>query len=139
MNNNINNKMIVKELKKLVDNLLDSSKLDIGMTELRLNKENLSRIVNNCIDELSYIAKARNIILESKVPEEIYLELDRLRFGQVIFNIISTSNEDEYLLLSDHILLFPNHNLFLRQAYKAILRLLIFPAQIFLSLLQSFR
>ena len=78
-------------LKELINNLLDSSKLDIGMIELRINKENLSRIVNDCIEELSYIAKSRNIILESEVLEEIYLEIDRLRLGQVIINIISNA------------------------------------------------
>ena len=78
-------------LRELIDNLLDSSKLDIGIVELRLNLENLSKIVNNCIDELSYIAKSRNIFLESEILEEIYLDIDRLRIGQVIINIISNA------------------------------------------------
>lgn len=78
-------------LKDLIDNLLDSSLLDIKKIELKLNPENLSVILKNCIDELSFISIERNISLEYEIPERIYIEIDRLRFSQVILNIISNA------------------------------------------------
>ncbi len=79
-------------LKKLVENLLDASRLESGKMKLNLQKENLVKIMGDCIEEGKYLANIRKIdVILIDIPKELYLILDPIRIGQVFTNIISNA------------------------------------------------
>jgi signal transduction histidine kinase len=78
-------------LKELIDNLLDASRLESKKFELRLQKEDLGILVDDCINDMSYLADTRKQTIEIDYPYKVEYEIDRLRFRQVITNIISNA------------------------------------------------
>jgi len=75
-------------LKELIDNLLDVSRLDAKKLELKLQKENLVEIIVDCVKDMKYLATNRQLKMILELPEEIYIDIDKLRFRQVLSNII---------------------------------------------------
>ncbi len=80
-----------KRLSYLVDNLLDISKLEFKKLKLNFKKENLSDVILECSKEMKFFMKERDIELSLNLPEEIFLEIDKLRMEQVILNILSNA------------------------------------------------
>jgi len=78
-------------LKELIDNLLDSSRIENKKFELKYSNENITTIINDCVKELSYLAKDRQITLNNNVTTDIYVKLDKYRFPQVLINILSNA------------------------------------------------
>ncbi|KKL47989.1 hypothetical protein LCGC14_2330030, partial [marine sediment metagenome] len=78
-------------LKELIDNLLDASRLDNKKFELRYSNENLNSLINDCIKELQYLADNRQLIINVDLPVNVSLKLDKLRFEQVLINILSNA------------------------------------------------
>ncbi|MFX0023650.1 MAG: ATP-binding protein [Candidatus Hermodarchaeota archaeon] len=78
-------------LTELVNNLIDTSKLDEHVFELRKTEENLIAILNECIKDLKFVANNRKLVLLAELPEELYFQVDRLRFMEVLTNIISNA------------------------------------------------
>ncbi|MFW9987288.1 MAG: PAS domain S-box protein [Candidatus Odinarchaeota archaeon] len=78
-------------LKHLIDNLLDASRLESKKINLKFQKENLSELLVDCINDMKYLATNRQLNLKLDIPNEIYAEIDRLRFRQVLVNITSNA------------------------------------------------
>ncbi|NVM19394.1 MAG: PAS domain S-box protein [Candidatus Lokiarchaeota archaeon] len=78
-------------LKELVDNLLDVSRLDAKKFQLELQKENLVEIIIDCANDMKYLSSNRQLIMDLDLPSESYLNIDKLRFRQVLTNIISNA------------------------------------------------
>ncbi|MFX0036071.1 MAG: PAS domain S-box protein [Candidatus Hermodarchaeota archaeon] len=78
-------------LKQLVDNLLDVSRLDAKKIKLELKNEDLIEFIEDCVNEMNYLARTRGIAIKSELPHNIYSEIDKLRFRQVLTNIISNA------------------------------------------------
>jgi len=90
-------------LKQLIDNLLDVSRLDAKKIGLKLQKENLIDLLIDCVKDMNYLATNRQLKMKLDLPNEAYIEIDRLRFRQVLSNIISnaiknTPKEGEILI-----------------------------------------
>jgi len=80
-----------RRLKELIDNLLDTSRIESGKLKLNLKRENLVEILMECVNDIRYIANERRINLEINFPGEIHLEIDKLRIEQVITNLLSNA------------------------------------------------
>ncbi len=78
-------------LKELVDNLLDASSLDNKKLEIIVSNVNLTSIIQDCLSELRLQADSREITIESDLPSDLYFNLDKHRFTQVIVNMISNA------------------------------------------------
>jgi PAS domain S-box-containing protein len=78
-------------LRELIENLLDTSRLESKKFELKLQKENLTLLIDDCVYDMSNLADIRQQIIEINTPYRIDFEVDRLRFRQVIINIISNA------------------------------------------------
>ena len=78
-------------LKDLIENLLDMSRLESKKFELNLQKTDLGLLVDDCVNDMSYLADTRKQTIEIDVPDKVEFEIDRLRFRQVITNIISNA------------------------------------------------
>ncbi|MHA1194000.1 MAG: PAS domain-containing sensor histidine kinase, partial [Promethearchaeota archaeon] len=80
-----------KRLKKLVDDLLDVSKLESRMFKLEKTEINLSELINDCMTELNYLIKKRDQEIELKIPDELMINVDRLRIELVLTNLLTNS------------------------------------------------
>ncbi|MFX0022876.1 MAG: PAS domain S-box protein [Candidatus Hermodarchaeota archaeon] len=78
-------------LKKLVENLIDASRIETGKLILKMSIQNISNLVRECVDEMKYLTYNRKQIINLKLPEEIYFYVDKIRLQQVITNILSNA------------------------------------------------
>jgi signal transduction histidine kinase len=74
-----------------MDQLLDVMKIESKKIELIKHPMNVKKIINNCIDELSYIIQEKNHNLVINVDEEIILNIDSERFFEIISNLLSNA------------------------------------------------
>ncbi|MFX1273645.1 MAG: PAS domain S-box protein [Promethearchaeota archaeon] len=80
-----------KRLKSLVENLLDISRIESNVFELKVNRENLSELIRECVNDLRYYANERDIKINLDLPYESIINIDKIRIGQVITNIVSNA------------------------------------------------
>jgi signal transduction histidine kinase len=80
-----------KRLKKLVDDLLDVSKIESKMFKLELETANLCEIIKKCVNELSYLIKQKEQAIELDLPEQLNLMIDTSRIELVLTNILTNS------------------------------------------------
>ncbi len=80
-----------KRLKTLIENLLDVSRIESVKIELNIVKKNIRKIIENCIKEVEYLSKTRNISIIFEKSEDILINLDKIRMEQVFVNIIANA------------------------------------------------
>ena len=78
-------------LGKLIEKLLDISRIEYDKLELEKKSENLSKIIKDCTKDMSYMLKARNLNINLELPDVLNVNLDKLRIEQVITNILSNA------------------------------------------------
>jgi PAS domain S-box-containing protein len=80
-----------KRLRFLVDNLIDTSRVEYG--KLKLKKENidLSLVIRDVINELMYLIKDRKLNIHVSLPDNLIFSFDKIRIEQVIMNILSNA------------------------------------------------
>jgi len=81
----------VNRLEILMDQLLEVLKIDEN--ELKLQKEsiNVSNIINECLDELSYLINEKNLEIILNIEHEIILNVDHTRIFTVFTNLLSNA------------------------------------------------
>lgn len=80
-----------ERLKYLVDNLVDISRIEYHKLKLEKTKQDINQVIKDCIRELMYLIKNRELILNLDLKEKIFLEIDKVRFEQVILNLLSNA------------------------------------------------
>jgi len=78
-------------LKKLIENLIDTSKLKSGKLILNKTSEDLVAVVNDCVEEMMFLAQNRNIVINTNLNNKIHFQVDKLRLEQAITNILSNA------------------------------------------------
>jgi len=78
-------------LKRLIEDLLNISKIDHDKFEIMKKTDNVSEIIYSCVDQLKYMLIQRNLHLKFDLPKELFFKVDRLRIEQVITNILSNA------------------------------------------------
>ncbi|MFW9989614.1 MAG: PAS domain S-box protein [Candidatus Odinarchaeota archaeon] len=81
----------VKRLEILMDQLLDVMKIDENVLKLKKELVNVSKIINNCLDELSYLINEKNLEIILNIEHEILLNADPMRISTVFTNLISNA------------------------------------------------
>jgi PAS domain S-box-containing protein len=81
----------VKRLEVLMDQLLDVMKIDED--ELNLQKEliNVRKVINDCLDELSYLINEKNLEINLDINHEIMMNVDPERVFTVFTNLVSNA------------------------------------------------
>jgi len=80
-----------KRLKHLVDNLIDISRIEYEKFKLEKEPTNFSALIREISDELTYSIRERKINLKLILPENLTIELDKVRIEQVIMNLLSNA------------------------------------------------
>ena len=106
----------VRQLVRLVDDLLDVSRITRGRLELRRERVELGSILRQAVETCRPLADAQEQQISVTVPSEpIYLESDRARLAQVFYNLLN--NACKYTPREGHIWLIAE-----RTAYDVVVR-----------------
>jgi len=94
LNPEINNDLQVVQkniarLQKLMDQLLDVMKIESHKIELNKERVNVNNIIQNCIEELSYLYKNHELILD--IEDGIILNVDSERIFEIFSNLLSNA------------------------------------------------
>ncbi len=80
----------VKQL-KLINNLLDWSRLRTGRSHTELSKVDVRNAVYNAVSQLTGEAVRKNIEIRVYVPADLYIEADEILFSKVVSNLLENS------------------------------------------------
>lgn len=79
-------------LTKLINNILDISKMEFGLYELKLSATNIVEIIDNLIESISEYTNSKVIrILFDPEIEELMIALDVNKFEKILLNLISNA------------------------------------------------
>ncbi len=81
----------VTRLEVLMDQLLDVMKIDENKLKLQKEQVNITKIINDCLDELSYLINEKNLEIILNISHEIMLNVDPTRIFTVFTNLISNA------------------------------------------------
>ncbi|MBD7907470.1 PAS domain-containing sensor histidine kinase [Sporosarcina gallistercoris] len=89
------NKMTIRNcyrLNRLINNILDISKIDSGLYELYLTNYNIVAIVDDIVESVSQYTKSKgiNIIFDPDF-EELIMAVDVSKFDRILLNLISNA------------------------------------------------
>jgi PAS domain S-box-containing protein len=85
------NKRGANKLSRLVENLLDVSRLEYKKLKLEKEPTNLPNLIEEAIEELGFLIKKRDVSVSINISEELILDVDRLRIEQVFTNLLTNS------------------------------------------------
>jgi len=80
-----------QRLNLLIEQLLDVMIIDAKKMEVTLEKKNLYDIIENCLEELSFQLKEKNINIIIDVQKDLYLRVDANRIYEVFSNLFSNA------------------------------------------------
>lgn len=78
-------------LLSLIEEILDLSKIESGATELSIEKFCLNEILNNTLTLINPIAEKCSIQIDNKVSTSFNINVDEMRFKQVLLNLLSNA------------------------------------------------
>ena len=78
-------------LKKLIENLLDISRIESDQLKLNIDQHNISEIIKECVEDIRYFANERGIQISLELLDNVICEIDKLRIEQVITNLLSNA------------------------------------------------
>ena len=92
----------IVQLKRLVDDMMDLTRIDTGKLELRIERLLLQSVIGHAVDAARSEATLRNIDVAAVLPAvPVELEADALRLDQMLANLIG--NALKYTLDGGHI------------------------------------
>lgn len=81
-----------EHLTRLVDDLLDVTRIARGKIELRRSRADLAAIVRNTLEDYWSVMDAQGVALDTKLPEQpVHCDLDAARIGQVFGNLLQNA------------------------------------------------
>jgi len=80
-----------KRLEKLIENLLDISRINYQKIQLSRQKYEISSLIKNLSNEMRYLLESRKLEIELNLPEKIEVIIDKVRIEQVFMNLISNA------------------------------------------------
>ncbi len=78
-------------LEDLINDLLESSKLESGRIQLKMTKEDLAFLIRFCVSELKGLATARNQKISLEIQDELVTSFEKERIYEVIINLLSNA------------------------------------------------
>ena len=81
----------LKRLTRLVDDMLDISRIDTGKLTLNLKKVNLAGVILDVLDRFKDHLESQNISVELKYQADVYYECDPERIDQVMTNFMTNA------------------------------------------------
>ncbi|MFX0021407.1 MAG: PAS domain S-box protein [Candidatus Hermodarchaeota archaeon] len=80
-----------KRLENLVKNTIDISLMESKSISFRREREDIGKLINECVNDLISLADKRELSLECDLQEKVFIDIDKNKINQVIKNIISNA------------------------------------------------
>jgi PAS domain S-box-containing protein len=80
-----------KHLLELINDILDLSKIEAGRLELRHENFTMAVAVAEVLSSVRPMATAKQIDLESAIAIDVFLNADRVRFKEILYNLFSNA------------------------------------------------
>ena len=80
-----------ERLKKLIEDLMDISKLDHSKIILKKKEGDIVGTLLSCVSEIKLMANQRNLNIINDLPKVFFIAFDELRIEQVFINILSNA------------------------------------------------
>jgi len=97
-------------LKKLVGNLIDASRIETGKLELKISNQNLTKLIRECVEEMSYLTDNRKHTIKAELPDDSYINVDKIRLQQVITNLLSNAIKNTPKNGNIHVIIIENQD-----------------------------
>lgn len=82
----------VRHLTRLVDDLLEVSRINQGRLQLRKSRVNLAELIQSAVTDTHHLFQSRGHVLSVVLPKEpAYLDADPVRLTQVFSNLLSNA------------------------------------------------
>lgn len=78
-------------LTELVTDVLDLSKISSGVNELKKESFDLSAFTAQVLEKFGYFAETQEYKFETHIERGLYTEADRVKIGQVIYNLVGNA------------------------------------------------
>ncbi|MDD6996138.1 MAG: HAMP domain-containing sensor histidine kinase [Candidatus Borkfalkiaceae bacterium] len=78
-------------LAALVNDVLDLSKISSGLNEIKTEIFDLSAFTLEILDKFGYLSETQGYVFETDVESKLVTEADRVKIGQVIYNLIGNA------------------------------------------------
>ncbi len=83
-----------ERLTRLINQVLDLSKLESGLTDWRIEPTDLRQVVATCAQATAQLFRDRDVTLDLELPERVPpVEADRDRVVQVVLNLLSNAGK----------------------------------------------
>lgn len=90
-------------LTKLVNDILDLSKLQSGTQSLTLSRFNITQMLKDTTTRLSTLLKKDGFQIEMEYDREVFVEADQIKVSQVVYNLLVNavhySNENKVIIV----------------------------------------
>ncbi|MHA1372172.1 MAG: sensor histidine kinase, partial [Promethearchaeota archaeon] len=80
-----------KRLRKLINNILDVSRIELGKFALDKTKFDLVKLIRECIDQINYRLKTKKQNLKTDLPSSLEIVADQERIRQVLINLMTNA------------------------------------------------
>lgn len=77
-----------KKLNKLMDNILDTTKIDAKSIELTKREMEINPLINSCISDLAFLMKHNSHTIIKRLKENVKLNIDDKKISRVLTNLI---------------------------------------------------
>ncbi|MFX0011327.1 MAG: PAS domain S-box protein, partial [Candidatus Hermodarchaeota archaeon] len=81
----------VHRLEEYINRLLDVMKIDAKKVELVKREENVHELIKNCLLELEFQIRQKDLTIDLEISKELNLEVDHFRISQVFLNLLSNA------------------------------------------------
>ncbi len=78
-------------LTELVTDVLDLSKISSGLNEIKKESFDLSAFTAQVLEKFGYLAETQGYDFETHIERGLYTEADRVKIGQVIYNLVGNA------------------------------------------------
>jgi len=82
-----------ERLKKLIDDILDLSRLDLGTMKFVFEKVSIREVFKNLVKEMYLLAAKKGLVLKADVKSNVpsYIITDKSRLNQVLVNLVNNA------------------------------------------------
>ena len=81
----------VHRLEEYINRLLDVMKIDAKKVELVKREENIHELIKNCLLELEFQIRQKELTINLEISKDLNLEVDHFRISQVFLNLLSNA------------------------------------------------
>lgn len=78
-------------LTALVSDVLDLSKITSGLNEVAAERFDLSVLTSEILSKFGYLAETQGYVFKKEIDGDLYTKADRMKIGQVIYNLIGNA------------------------------------------------